>query len=522
MYPDIMGNFQRGQQLGMQNRQIRQQEESRNRLADIASQAFGASGDQQQGLIQQAIATDPAAGFALGENLGAVEDRRTRTLVNMSKMLTSAPEQARPGLYRQMVPTLQKFGLSELPPEYNEVVGQTAQSIIQAYGTPNGATGVQSTYVDEAGNRVAIMRDGSTQVLGRNNATIRIMEQEGRLPYGVVSSGGPTGQVVPLGQGMGAGGQQQAPAPQRQSAPVLQQGQGQQLMDQIAASANQMIAAGIPADQVDAWAAQQMGGGTIREGGGNQLQTTQAVVPMQSAAAPLPPALDYANGGSVGPVRVPTSAERAAAETAARQATELSFLPQRQAIETQGAIERERGVGQAKIDVEREQQAPKRVASYRQALTAAGNVQESIDNALGMLGPMSTGFIGARSRGIEGSPAFNLASEIETVKANLGFDRLQQMRDNSPTGGALGQVAVQELIALQSTVANLDPNQSEAQIRANLNRVKEHYEGWTSAVRQALADEERRIGQRGQTGAPSSALGGVSDDELLRMLSGGQ
>ena len=107
-----------------------------------------------------------------------------------------------------------------------------------------------------------------------------------------------------------------------------------------------------------------------------------------------------------------------------------------------------------------------------------------------MIGPMSTGFIGARSRGIEGSPAYNLAAEIETVKANLGFDRLQQMRDNSPTGGALGAIAVQELVALQSTIANLDPNQSDDQLRANLGRVKEHYDRWTATVQQALAAEQ--------------------------------
>ena len=40
---------------------------------------------------------------------------------------------------------------------------------------------------------------------------LRVLEQEGQLPYGVVTGGGASGQVVPLGQGMGmgAGGQQQ-------------------------------------------------------------------------------------------------------------------------------------------------------------------------------------------------------------------------------------------------------------------------------------------------------------------------
>src|SRR5690606_35987480 len=138
----------------------------------------------------------------------------------------------------------------------------------------------------------------------------------------------------------------------------------------------------------------------------------------------------------------------------------------------------------------------------------AGNVETSISRALGMIGPTSTGFMGARLRGIEGSPAYNLAAEIETVKANLGFDRLQQMRDNSPTGGALGQVAIQELVALQSTIANLDPNQSPEQLQANLGRVQQHFANWRSAVEQALAEEQRG----GQAAAASAPTPGAVED----------
>jgi len=106
---------------------------------------------------------------------------------------------------------------------------------------------------------------------------------------------------------------------------------------------------------------------------------------------------------------------------------------------------------------------------------------------------------------VEGTPAYNLASEIETIKANLGFDRLQQMRDNSPTGGALGAIAVQELVALQSTVANLDPNQSEEQLRENLGRIRGHYDRWRSVVEQALQEEQQR--QPAPSNGPSDGPG---------------
>ena len=208
------------------------------------------------------------------------------------------------------------------------------------------------------------------------------------------------------------------------------------------------------------------------------------------------------------PILGRTKEAEAAAVEAAKQGSALQFLPEQKRIETAAAIEQARGVETAKTEAERTAQAPKRIKQYETALQASQNVMTSIDKALEMIGPMSTGFIGARSRRIEGSPAYNLAAEIETVKANLGFDRLQQMRDNSPTGGALGAIAVQELVALQSTIANLDPNQSDEQLKQNLERVQTHYRNWQTAVRQALADEQRqpagsRTPQQGRATLPA-------------------
>jgi len=78
--------------------------------------------------------------------------------------------------------------------------------------------------------------------------------------------------------------------------------------------------------------------------------------------------------------------------------------------------------------------------------------------------------------------ARNLAADLETIKANLGFAELQAMRDASPTGGALGQVAVQELAALQSTVASLDQLQDPDQLKARLGEIKKHYQNWKNTL----------------------------------------
>lgn len=194
--------------------------------------------------------------------------------------------------------------------------------------------------------------------------------------------------------------------------------------------------------------------------------------------------------------------DEAGAVAAAQKAVELGALPAELQMRTNAAIEQARGTAQAGVDVERQAEAPKRIARNQQALATAGNVEKSIDNAMRLVGPRTTGFVGARLRGIEGTDAFNLASELETIKSNLGFDRLQQMRESSPTGGALGQVAVQELNALQATVSNLDPNQSEEQIRRNIERVRKHYDNWKKVVQQALTQDQASAGQ-------GAAAGGV-------------
>lgn len=78
--------------------------------------------------------------------------------------------------------------------------------------------------------------------------------------------------------------------------------------------------------------------------------------------------------------------------------------------------------------------------------------------------------------------ARKLAGYVDTIKANLGFDRLQQMRDMSPTGGALGQVAVQEINYLQSTVAKLDQLQDPRDVIEALDKIEKHYTRWKNTL----------------------------------------
>ena len=61
---------------------------------------------------------------------------------------------------------------------------------------------------------------------------------------------------------------------------------------------------------------------------------------------------------------------------------------------------------------------------------------------------------------------------METLKAQLGFQELRDMRNNSPTGGAVGNVSNQEIVWLSSSEAYLGIDLTEEQFRENAERVE--------------------------------------------------
>jgi hypothetical protein len=128
----------------------------------------------------------------------------------------------------------------------------------------------------------------------------------------------------------------------------------------------------------------------------------------------------------------------------------------------------------------------------------AAAVIDSIDKADKLTGYTTAG-VGGLLANLPATSARDLRGELDTIKANLGFDRLQQMREMSPTGGALGAVAVQELFALQSTVASLDQLRSVPELKSALAKIRRHYTRWQDTL------------SGGAPAAPPAAGGGVVD-----------
>jgi len=121
-----------------------------------------------------------------------------------------------------------------------------------------------------------------------------------------------------------------------------------------------------------------------------------------------------------------------------------------------------------------------------------GKVDEALASVKGeSIVSQRTGFFGSQAAKIPGSEAYNLRRTADTIKANIGFQELQAMREASPTGGALGQVAVQELNMLQAVIANVDPDQSPAVLKKNLEQVKKHMTAWRNVMERAKGPKAR-------------------------------
>lgn len=91
------------------------------------------------------------------------------------------------------------------------------------------------------------------------------------------------------------------------------------------------------------------------------------------------------------------------------------------------------------------------------------------------VGGNTTGMFGQLLSKVGGTDANNLRAQLATIRSNIGFDKLQAMREASPTGGALGNVSEKENEYLQSVLGNVEQSQNPEQLKRNLLRLREAY-----------------------------------------------
>lgn len=192
------------------------------------------------------------------------------------------------------------------------------------------------------------------------------------------------------------------------------------------------------------------------------------------------------------------AADKKRAETQAQKDVELGMNPLIASAETA-----------AKSDAGYLTEGRQKLPKLQRTLQAKELINQSLDEKMNSIAArasgFTTGFGGSILSMAPGSPAYDLRKDVDTLLANAGFDRLQEMRDNSPTGGALGQVAVVELQMLQSAAQALYASQSKEQFLTNLQAFKEQRAASLDNIRAAYEQDYKRFGGAGDPYLPAPA-----------------
>jgi hypothetical protein len=128
------------------------------------------------------------------------------------------------------------------------------------------------------------------------------------------------------------------------------------------------------------------------------------------------------------------------------------------------------------------EEAEKARGRKEQQARAGGTVVQDLQRALSIVQtkPSATG---RSASAILGLPEIARAETdvqaakgfVESALSNVGLDTLQQMRENSPTGGALGQVPIQQQQRLEQVLGSLDLTQRKEVVEDNIKRVMNIY-----------------------------------------------
>jgi hypothetical protein len=193
----------------------------------------------------------------------------------------------------------------------------------------------------------------------------------------------------------------------------------------------------------------------------------------------------------------------------ARQYAEIA-----EKLQSPGAKQTE--ILRAKSDFEKLQGLPRVESAFANREVKTNLVRNTIKEAIPEVGLTTAGLGGSVMGRVSGTAAVDLQKKIDTIKANIGFDELQNMRDSSPTGGALGQVAVQELNFLQATLGSLDREQSPAELIKRLEQIDGVLKRYQESRREAFKKDYGRYptpAEQPDTTAPA-AVSGVDKQAL--------
>lgn len=168
-------------------------------------------------------------------------------------------------------------------------------------------------------------------------------------------------------------------------------------------------------------------------------------------------------------------------------------------------------------EAEQAAQAQKVQGNQEQKQQTVDLVTQEIDRSIAILDGdtwynPATGFGATAAAKIGGTNAANLKGLTQTIGSVITLDGIQKMRQNSPTGAALGAVSDADLALLRSALGSVELSQGEDQLRYNLNRLWNLYQDTIHGPnggpprRELRAPEQQ--GQASTQSSPQQATGG--------------
>jgi hypothetical protein len=157
------------------------------------------------------------------------------------------------------------------------------------------------------------------------------------------------------------------------------------------------------------------------------------------------------------------------------------------------------GMGKRTLDLPA---AKARVAATSAKLDAMGSVAQKLQQDEALWSAVGLGQPIARIAGTDGA---KLRANINTLKAKVGFAVLQDMREASPTGGALGNVSDKENKFLQEALASLDTQLSPEDFREQLQILLDYVGESKARLNQAFLDTYPELNQQQGGNLPSFA-----------------
>ncbi len=438
---ELAGYVQKQGELGRQRGE-------QSRLASLASQAYTAPRADRQGLLGQMAQTSQDAAVAQQKLFRQGDSDRMADLSRKAKLFVGMAEsgnaQAVASLYPQIAQEARDLGLGDIPMEYNDTFLPGLKKFASILDDGQASeVGVQSTYVDSQGNRVAILRDGSTRTLGQNAPNNQIIDT-GNGFFGVNKSSLAAAPVM-------VGGQPQ-PAPQ----PSLQPGLYQTPAGMV------RIGEGLTPEQQQAVLMDIQGGGAVDRvqlparnvapqqfGGGQQLRSApKAQVPSGYRANP-DGSLSMIPGG---PAQVAADARADAA--AARKAAE---------------------------DLKASAKAQEAQQRQSESATTAQNLVSAIDTLTRSPGFSSLGTEWGDTQiaiPVMRNDAKDADAQLKNIAGQVAMATLSRLKSLSATGATgFGALSNQELQLIQNSIATLQSERiSNAELRRSLKIIRDGME----------------------------------------------